>query len=136
MNTLLIFIAVAALSALGWSYLRRRRDDRFEVVMSRSRLTSSLCSQAQWIDGGNHIKVALALEPRQIKYQNSDLDASVDLDQIDEVEYESDMVTGRIADGAVLRLRSHGRAIEFILDVAAAEQWSRSLPPHRMARAV
>lgn len=51
------------------------------------------------------------------------------------MEYGSDLVAGGIADGAVLRLRSHGRAIEFVLDVAAAEQWSRRLPPHRLDEA-
>jgi hypothetical protein len=32
----------------------------------------------------------------------------------------------------VLRLRSHGRAFEFVLDNAAAQSWCQRLPPHRM----
>ena len=35
-----------------------------------------------------------------------------------------------IAGGAMLRLRSHGRVFAFVLDMAAAERWSRRLPPH------
>lgn len=56
----------------------------------------------------------------------------LDIDQIDEVEYGSDLLTGGIASGAVLRLRAHGRAIEFVLDLATANKWSELLPPHRM----
>lgn len=60
------------------------------------------------------------------------LRGTIAVDQLDEVEYGSDLVTGGIADGAVLRLRSHGRAIELLLEMPAAQEWSRSLPPHRM----
>jgi hypothetical protein len=42
------------------------------------------------------------------------------------------LITGGIADGAVLRLRFHGRAFEFVIDNAGAGQWSRHLLPHRM----
>ena len=135
MSALQIGIAVVVLAALSFSYWRRRQTDRFDSMMSKRRLTATLCSRAQLIDGANHIQVALALEPRSISYQNVDLEATVDLDQIDEVEYGSDLVTGGIADGAVLRVRCHGRAIEFVLDAKSAEQWSRSLPPHRMRAA-
>ena len=39
---------------------------------------------------------------------------------------------GVIADCAILRLRAHGRAFEFVLDTMAAERWCHILPPHRM----
>lgn len=55
-----------------------------------------------------------------------------DVGQIDEVEYGSDLVSGAIADSAILRLRAHGRAFEFVLDTMAAERWCHILPPHRM----
>lgn len=132
MNAFLIVLAIAVLSALAWFYRRQRDNDRFEAVMSRRKLTASICSRAQWIEGGNAIPVALALEPQRLSYENVDLDASIDLDQIDEVEYGSDLVRGGTANGSVLRVRSHGRAIEFVLDRAAAEQWSHSLPAHQM----
>ena len=136
MNNLLILIpAFVVVVGLLWWYRRSREDDRFGEVISRRRLTATISSRAHLIDGANHIPVALTLEQQQISYQNEDLDASLDLDRVDEVEYSSDLVTGGISDGAVLRLRSHGRAIEFILDVATAEQWSRFLPPHRMNEA-
>jgi hypothetical protein len=99
--------------------------------MNDSLIVPLIVSHAQLIDGRNHIPVALTLEPQQISYGNRDLDGSIDIGQIDEVEYGSDLVTGGIADGAVLRLRSHGRAIEFVLGMVDAEEWSHRLPPHR-----
>ena len=122
-------IAVALL--IQW-YLRLRAGDRITAFMTRRAGTSLLSSRAQLIDGANHIAVALSLDAEHVTYENSDFDASIDVRQIDEVEYGSDLVTGGIADGAILRLRSHGRAIEFVLDVAAADRWSHHLPPHRV----
>ena len=84
------------------------------------------------IDGRNNIPVALTLERQQIIYGNGDLNGSIEIGQIDEVEYDSDLVTGGIAQGAVLRLRAHGRALEFVLDMTSAERWSLLLPPHRL----
>jgi hypothetical protein len=134
-NPILILAAIAALFALAiWLYRSLRRD-RFAELMARSRPGATICSRAHLIDGGSHIPVALTLHPTQVHYASDDLDGSVDIDRIDEVEYASDMVSGGIASGAVLRLRAHGRAIEFILDVTAAEEWSQHLPPHRFGEA-
>ncbi len=134
MSTLAV-LAVVALAALVWWLYRSRQNDQFEQVLARHHLTASICSRARLIDGANHIAVALMLEPRQICYENVDLGGSLDIDQIDEVDYASDLVTGGIANGAVLRLRSHGRVTEFVLDAKVAEEWSRHLPPHHMNEA-
>jgi hypothetical protein len=129
---LLLILGVAALAVLVWWYRRSRVNDAFEVILSRHRQTAKVSSRAELVDGRNHIPVALTLEQLSIYYENSDLDAMLDIDQIDEVEYGSDLLTGGIATGAVLRLRAHGRAIEFVLDMATARRWSELLPPHRM----
>jgi hypothetical protein len=129
---LLITLGVAAIAALAWWYRRSRLNDTFEVILSRHRPTAKVSSRADLVDGRNHIPVALTLEKERIYYENPDLDAMLDIDQIDEVEYGSDLLTGGIATGAVLRLRAHGRAIEFILDMATARRWSELLPPHRL----
>lgn len=128
-------IALAALAVIGaitvvWMIHRRRDEALFAIASARP--DARLVSHAHLIDGRNHIPVALTLAPLQILYGNADLDATIELKQIDEVEYGSDLVTGGIAEGAVLRLRSHGRATEFILDMASADRWSTLLPPHRM----
>lgn len=125
-------VAAVVVIALFWWYRRQRSDDAFNGIMSRHRETARICSRAELVDGRNHIPVALTLDPSQIYYENPDLDASLDIAQIDEVEYASDLLTGGISNGAVLRLRAHGRAIEFVLDMPSAEKWSRLLPPHRM----
>jgi hypothetical protein len=131
-NYLLFALGVPALAALVWWYRRSRLNDGFDLILTRHRPTAKVSSRAELVDGRNHIPVALTLEQQHIYYENSDLDATLDIDQIDEVEYSSDLLTGGIATGAVLRLRAHGRAIEFVLDMAAARRWSELLPPHRM----
>jgi len=131
-NFLLVALGVPVLAALVWWYRRSRLNDSFETILLRHRPTAKVSSRAELVDGRNHIPVALTLEQLAIYYENPDLDAMLDIDQIDEVEYGSDLLTGGIASGAVLRLRAHGRAIEFVLDMATADKWSALLPPHRM----
>jgi len=128
--TWLVPVAIVAVVALVWR-MRHQRDDR-RFALAQSRPEAALCSHAHLIDGRNHIAVDLTLERRQIVYGNGNLEGSIEIGQIDEVEYGSDLVTGGIADGAVLRLRSHGRALEFVLDMTSAERWSALLPPHRL----
>ena len=113
-------------------YSRLRTGDRMNAIMARISTTSMVVSRAQLVGGVNHIPVALSLDEQRVRYENSDFDASIDVGQIDEVEYGSDLVSGAIADCAVLRLRAHGRAFEFVLDTMAAERWCHILPPHRM----
>jgi len=134
MTILFAVAAAAALVALVWWYRRERANDVFKGIMSRHR-DARICSKAELVDGRNHIPVALTLEQSQIYYQNADLDATVDIDHIEEVEYASDLLTGGISSGAVLRLRAHGRAMEFVLDFSSAEKWAQLLPPHRMGEA-
>ena len=131
LDTALAALAITAVIALAWSIHRRRDEARFAAATRRP--DAVLVSHAQLIDGHNHIPVALTLGRQQIIYGNAGLEGFIDIVQIDEVEYGSDLVTGGIADGAVLRLRAHGRAIEFVLDMASAGRWSALLPPHRMS---
>lgn len=130
-NVMFVLAAVVVIGLIVW-FRRLREDDRMTVLLAHTPGASMISSRAQLIEGGSHIPVALTLAPTRITYRNEDVDASIDIGQIDEVEYGSDLVTGGIAGGAVLRLRSHGRAFEFVLDVAAAERWSQRLPPHRV----
>lgn len=135
-NVLLLTLAAIAVIALLWWFRRDREKDRFAAVVSSRSSTAKLCTRAELVDAGQHVPVALTLEPNQISYQNSDFDASIDMDRIDEVEYSGNLVTGGEAHGTVLRLRAHGRAIEFILDPAAAKQWTSLFPAHRLGDAV
>src|SRR5690242_3859173 len=131
LGTTVAALAVLIVVALSWWIHRRRDDARFAAAERKP--DAVLVSHARLIDGRNHIPVALTLGRQQIVYGNAGLEGSIDIVQIDEVEYGSDLVTGGIAHGAVMRLRSHGRAIEFVLDMATAARWSALLPPHRLA---
>ena len=77
-------------------------------------------------------QVALSLTATAIYYQNPDLDASFDLKDIEEVEYDDELATGRaVTHGCrALRLRSHGHTFEFILQPADCSQWMAVLPAH------
>jgi hypothetical protein len=133
MNELAMYlVGAAAVAGLIWWFRHVHKDSDVTEMLAHPSAAAMLSSRAQLIDGGNHIAVALTLDPTHITYRNAMVDASIDIGDIDEVEYGSDLVTGGIAEGAVLRLRSHGRAIEFVLDNASAERWSHRLPPHRM----
>ena len=123
--------AVVAVGFFVW-YRRLRSDDVLLAMMQRRRETARITSRAELVDGANHIPVALTLEPMRILYENADLQADLELARIDEVEYGSDLLTGQDHQASVLRLRAHGRAIEFLLDRGAATQWSQVLPPHRV----
>ena len=129
-DALIVAGAAAGVAALLWWSTRLRSGERAAVATVRT-LSAALVSPAMLIDGAHDIPVALSLNGGRVRYESADRDASFDVHDIDEVEYASDLMTGSIAGGAMLRLRSHGRAFEFALDMAAAERWSRRLPPHR-----
>lgn len=108
------------LLALGWWLWRRLR------ATSNSH---GLRSRASLIDGPNHIPVSIALGRSRIAFFNSEFEDSLSLDAVETIEYVSDLVTGGIADGAVMRLTSHGHEFDFAMNATAAREWSRALPP-------
>lgn len=121
--------AVTVTALLWWSTRLRARE---QTTGATPMLTATaLLSPAMLIEGADDIPVALSLHAGRVRYESADRDASIDVHDIDEVEYGSDLMTGAIAGGAMLRLRSHGRAFEFALDIATAERWSERLPPRR-----
>lgn len=126
-------VIVAAVVAVGVAmWLVNRRNSQFDALLARRKATARISTKAEFVDGRNHIPVALTLDPAQIYYENTDLEAALDIDRIDEIEYSSDLVTGEEPKGKVLRLRTHGRAVEFVMPHAAAMQWSELLPARRM----
>jgi hypothetical protein len=115
-----VVLVIPALLALGWWLWRSLR------ATSNHR---GLRSRARFIDGPNHIPVSIALERSRIAFFNSEFADSLSLDAVETIEYVSDLVTGDIADGAVMRLTSRGHEFDFAMDAAAATEWSRALPP-------
>jgi hypothetical protein len=131
-------VGVVVLAILMWVYFRLRGNDRVEEILAKNRGTARICSRACLLEGMEQIAVALVLTADTINYENADLQASIELPLIEEVEYDDETATGHTVAGRVLRLRAHNHVFEFTLDMATARQWEAALPPRRLdqARAV
>jgi len=125
-------VGVAALVALIFIYARLRLKDRLDEYMKKRSGSSRVCCRANLVEGGERIPVALALTNDTIYYENPDLQASLDLENIDEVEYDDETATGQSVIGKTLRIRAHGHTFEFVLDANNARLWQTALPPHRL----
>lgn len=127
-------IGVVVLAVLTVVFLRVRRTDLIAAQMEKRRNNSRLVSRAVYVEGVEKIPVALSLTSSQLFYENPDLEASFDLDRIEEVEYAEDLMTGRSLDVGcrVMRLRSHGATFEFVLDQTECDKWRAALPPRQL----
>ncbi|MGA8810000.1 MAG: hypothetical protein WB973_19185 [Thermoanaerobaculia bacterium] len=128
-------IGVVVLAILIWFYFRQRSKDHVEEVLAKHKAASRVCSRACLLEGMEQIPVALALTTDSINYENRDLQASIDLSVIEEVEYDDETATGHTVPGKVLRLRAHNHVFEFTLDLPSAKQWESALPARRIDRA-
>jgi hypothetical protein len=126
---------VVVLAILVWVYFRLRSKDHVEQVLAKHRASARVCSRACLVEGMEQIPVALALTADAINYENRDLQASIDLSVIEEVEYDDETATGHSIAGKVLRLRAHNHVFEFTLDLPSAKMWETALPARRMDRA-
>jgi hypothetical protein len=127
---ILTVLGVVVLAGLVWFFIRTLSHDRLDAIIKKRMATAKLVTPADYVEGGTHIPVALALDEKCLYYENVDLQASLDLDRIEEVEYDDELATGGDVHGRVLRLRSHGHTFEFILDNPTAARWSAVLPQH------
>lgn len=119
---------------LGWSLFKRLASDHIEQIMEGRRATSRLVSRGELIDGNKHIPISLALGELAIYYENQSMQASLDLDWIEEVEYRADLITGRYAgEERILMLRCFDQAFEFLVPSEALPQWQMMLPAHGVA---
>lgn len=129
---------VVVLAVLLWIYFRLRSSDRIEEIMAKHRGSASVCSRANLVEGMEMIPVAVALKGDALYYENADIQASIDLPTIEEVEYDDETATGHTLPGKVLRIRAHNHVFEFALDLPTARQWETGFPARRIdhARAV
>jgi hypothetical protein len=125
-------VGVVVLAALVYLFLRVRMKDLLDEYIKRRTATSRVCTRADFVEGLDRIPVALALTDDAIYYENPDLQASLELRQIDEVEYDDETATGQSVEGKALRLRAHGHTFEFVMDANTARLWQTALPPHRL----
>jgi hypothetical protein len=128
-------VGVVVLAILIWVYFRLRRKDHVEQLLAKYKASARVCSRACLLEGMEQIPVALAMTAESINYENRDLQASIDLSVIEEVEYDDETATGHTVAGKVLRLRAHNHLFEFTLDLPAAKQWETALPARRVDRA-
>jgi hypothetical protein len=128
-------VGVVVLAVLIWIYFRLRSKDHVEEVLAKYKTSARVCSRACLLEGMEQIPVALALSADSITYENRDLQASIDLSVIEEVEYDDETATGHTIAGKVLRLRAHNHVFEFTLDLPSAKQWETALPARRVQTA-
>jgi hypothetical protein len=134
MVTLVSIAAVIAVAALGWNLFRRFDADRIEKFVARRRATARMVSHAELVDGNRHIPVALAVTSSTLLYENTDLHATLDLQWVREIEYDTALATGAaVAGGKVLRLRCYSQTFEFVLPNDVVARWHMIMPPRRAA---
>jgi hypothetical protein len=124
--------AVAVVAFLSWNLYRRFGSDRIAAFNEKRRASSRIVGRGELVDGNRHLEVALALTSSTFFYENSDMQASIDLQWLREIEYDNELATGTsIEGGKVLRLRSHSQTFEFILPNDTVARWHMMLPPRR-----
>jgi hypothetical protein len=133
---MLSLIGVVVLAVLVVFYLKLRQKDVLDALMKKRSGDATVVSRAEYVEGMNTIPVAMSLRQDTFYYENPDLEASFDLDRIDEIEYGEELAIGRpVHPGKhVLRLRSHGTTFEFVLDGADEKKWVAALPPRRVGQ--
>ena len=124
--------SVVAVALLGWNLYRRFGTDRIAELTERRRGTSRMVSRGEYVDGNRHLAVALAVTQSAFFYENSDMQGSLDLQWVREIEYDTRLATGAaIAEGKVLRLRCYSQTFEFVLPNDVVPRWHLMLPPRR-----
>lgn len=132
-SAMLLLILVPLVAFLGWNLTKRFASDHLQLYIDRRRGSSRMVSRGEFVDGRRHLPVALALTDQAFFYENSDMQALLERQWIQEIEYDDELSTGQtIGDGTVLRLRCFSQAFEFVLRPDSVQQWKTSLPPHRM----
>ena len=130
-------ILVVVLAALVVFFIRTRRQDQISAMLEKRRGQSKIACKAEYANGIERMPVALTLSEKAIFYENPDLEASLDIDRIDEIEYDDELTTGRNleAGSRVIRMRSHGTPFEFIVSAADAARWQQALPARQAGQA-
>ena len=137
MMTYLSIAALIAVAILGWNLYRRLGTDRIAQFNDKRRATSRMVSSAEFVDGDRHLPVALAVTQSMFYYENSDMQASLDLQWVREIEYDTQLATGLAVDGGkVLRLRCFSQVFEFVIANDVVARWHMMMPPRRAIEAV
>ena len=125
-------VGLVVLVGLIIVFFRLRMRDLLDEFIKKRSATSRVSSRVDFVEGRERIPVALSLTDDTLYYENPDMQASVELRRIEEVEYDDETATGQAVEGRALRLRSHGHTFEFVMDANTARLWQAALPPHRL----
>ena len=129
MVALMWLVSGVAVAFLGWSLYRRFRADRIAEFNERRRGSSRMVGRGEFVDGSRYLQVALAVSQSTFFYENADMQASLDLQWVREVEYDTELATGgAVSGGKVLRLRSDSQTFEFVLPNDTVARWHTVLP--------
>lgn len=129
----LSIVAVAVALFLAWNLYRRFGADRILAFNEKRRASSRLVGRGELVDGNRHLEVALAVTSSTFYYENADMQASIDLQWVREIEYDNELSTGMLVQGGkVLRLRSNSQTFEFVLPNDMVARWHMMLPPRRI----
>jgi hypothetical protein len=129
MLPLITLASVTVAAFLAWNLYRRFGSDRIQAFVERRRKTSRFVSRGSFVDGNRQLDVALALDESTFFYENRDMQASIDLQWVREIEYDTKLATGAEAgDGKVLRMRSQSQTFEFVLPNDVVARWHTMLP--------
>ncbi len=130
---MLVWLSVAAtgvVAFLCWSLYRHDAASRIEALTDKRRPTSRMVGGGEFVDGSRHLKVALALTNTDFFYENGDMQASLDLRWVREIEYDTRLATGQaIEGGKVLRMRCFSQVFEFVVPNDDLVRWHMMLPP-------
>ena len=136
MMALLSIAAGVVVALLAWNLIRRFGSDRIGALMEKRRATSRFVCRGELVDGNRHLDVALAVTQSTLFYENANLQASIDLQWVREIEYDTELATGTVPPvGKVLRLRSNSQTFEFVLPSDVMPRWHLMLPPRRAGKA-
>jgi hypothetical protein len=129
-------VGVVVLVVLVWLLVRARSKDHIAELMARRAASSKIVSRADYVEVMERMPVALSLSDDSLYYENADLQASFELKNIEEIEYDDELATGKSIEHGyrALRLRSHGATFEFILDPIDCQKWAASLPARRVGQ--
>lgn len=131
---MLLFAAAITIAVLLWNLFRRFASDNLEKLSDKRRATSRIVSRGEFVDGNRRLEVAMALTDTALYYESAEVHASLDREWIEEVDYDTELSTGRTVNGAkVLRLRCHRQVFEFVIQNDVVLAWKSALPSRRPA---
>lgn len=129
-------VAVLVVAVMAWNLYRRFASDRIQNFIESRRASSRMVGRAEFVDGNRHLGVALAATSSTLFYENSDMQASLDLEWVEEIEYDTELGTGGVVpDGKVLRLRCHSQTFEFVLPDDDVAKWHTVMPARQIVPA-